>query len=430
MGAHPPDAHRGRLARHAGRDGAARPRARPASAAAAPRGAAADPARPARDARRRLPRRALHLPGRVRLRRAPVPARAPPDLQMLAAGIGLVTARDLPRARRRPLRRWPASCHPRPARLHRGRRVRPDLPHFPLYMVEAVLVEPVFLRAAWLRPVAAGRARRRGRSARSAWPPSGAGPMCGCPIPWPSALLPEAAVAGLLAAVAGGAVGGFVGGALVHPRPFAPLRAERLAALVAGVVLMGLVGWSLPLASHGPRSRERHPARRAGPRGGRDVEATVRIRPPRRRGPRLPERHRLAGGRQRARPARARRPRRVPDHEARSPCTAAGRRCFAFSGATRSCPRRSTCRATGPFPRPRCPPRPAFTRRFPGRPRILQRERKEGVPARCRQAPTSPSSPSRSRCSRCSAWALIRLESETAGRRPAPTRGGGARHRA
>ena len=38
------------------------------------------------------------------------------------------------------------------------------------------------------------------------------------PIPWNGSLLPEAAIAGLITAVAGGDVGGFIGGALAQRR--------------------------------------------------------------------------------------------------------------------------------------------------------------------------------------------------------------------
>jgi hypothetical protein len=100
------------------------------------------------------------------------------------------------------------------------------------------------------------------------------------PIPWPSALLPEAAVAGLLAAVAGGAVGGFIGAALVQPRPFPPLRGERLAALAAALVLMALVGWALPLSTDGPRTASVTLNDVPGDGDGRSVAATIRLSPP------------------------------------------------------------------------------------------------------------------------------------------------------
>ena len=81
------------------------------------------------------------------------------------------------------------------------------LPHFPLYLVEALLVELVFLRSAGRSPVATGALAgvligTIGLAAEWGWS------HVWMPIPWPAALLPEAAVAGLASAVAGGAVGG------------------------------------------------------------------------------------------------------------------------------------------------------------------------------------------------------------------------------
>jgi uncharacterized membrane protein YeaQ/YmgE (transglycosylase-associated protein family) len=101
------------------------------------------------------------------------------------------------------------------------------------------------------------------------------------PIPWTSALLPEAAVAGLVTAVAAGAVGGFIGGALTGvDRLPARLRAvDKRAALLGAVVLVGVVAWNIPLSQTGPRSatvalRDLEP----GPE--RTVAATIRIDPP------------------------------------------------------------------------------------------------------------------------------------------------------
>jgi hypothetical protein len=152
------------------------------------------------------------------------------------------------------------------------------LPHFPLYLAEAVLVELVFLRAARLRPVTAGALAgiaigTIGLAAEWGWS------HVWMPIPWPSSLLPEAAAAGLLAAVAGGAVGGFVGAALVRPRPFPALRAERLAALAATLVLAAVVAWGLPVSTDGPRQASVVLHDVPGGDGGRSVDATIRVSP-------------------------------------------------------------------------------------------------------------------------------------------------------
>ena len=53
-------------------------------------------------------------------------------------------------------------------------------PHFPLYVVEALLVEAIALRVA---ARCRSRSRRALRSERSAWPPNGAGRTSGCRCP-------------------------------------------------------------------------------------------------------------------------------------------------------------------------------------------------------------------------------------------------------
>src|SRR5918999_381975 len=92
------------------------------------------------------------------------------------------------------------------------------LPHFPLYLAEALLVEAVFARARDRSPVVTGAIAgvfigTIGLAAEWGWS------HIWMPIPWQGTLLPEALIAGFLTAVAAGAVGGFVGGALVRPTP-------------------------------------------------------------------------------------------------------------------------------------------------------------------------------------------------------------------
>src|SRR4051812_29692673 len=84
-------------------------------------------------------------------------------------------------------------------------------PHFPLYIVEALLVEAVFARAGGRSPVVNGAVAGAligtiGLAAEWAWT------HVWMPIPWNDSLLPEAAIAGFLTAVAAGIVGGFLGG--------------------------------------------------------------------------------------------------------------------------------------------------------------------------------------------------------------------------
>ena len=88
--------------------------------------------------------------------------------------------------------------------------------HFPLYLVEALIVEA---RRARARRRAHGRGRfalRRGGAdrARSACSPSTPGRTCGCRSPWPSHMLPEAIAWSLPVALAGAVLGAFLAGAI------------------------------------------------------------------------------------------------------------------------------------------------------------------------------------------------------------------------
>jgi hypothetical protein len=153
-------------------------------------------------------------------------------------------------------------------------------PHFPLYIVEALIVEAVFARARNRSPVAIGALAgvligTVGLAAEWGWS------HVWMPYPWPESLLPEAAIAGLVTAVAAGAVGGFVGGALIRPTPErgAPMgRTAHRAALAAFLVLVAVIGWGLPISSDGPR-RASVALEDVGAGAERSAHATVRLDP-------------------------------------------------------------------------------------------------------------------------------------------------------
>jgi hypothetical protein len=203
-----------------------------------------------------------------------------PILIMLAAGVGLVTARIY-------LGRGGALLAVLGFVLIRGLIAivvggvwGQTTPHFPLYLVEALVVEAVFLRARGRSPVATGAFAgvligTFGLAAEWGWT------NVLVPIPWTSALLPEAAVASLVTAVAAGGVGGFIGGALTGTdRSPARLTAiDKRAALLGAVVLVGVVAWNVPLSETGPHSAT--VALRDIESGSeRTVAATIRIDPP------------------------------------------------------------------------------------------------------------------------------------------------------
>jgi hypothetical protein len=159
------------------------------------------------------------------------------------------------------------------------------LPHFPLYVIEALLVEAVFARAGGRSPVVNGAIAGAligtvGLAAEWAWS------HVWMPIPWNDSLLPEAAVAGLITAIAGGAVGGFIGasitgrsGVLLTREDGRRLaRPDRIAALGAGLALMAVIGWALPMSEAGP-DRAQVTLRDIDSGSERTVAATIRIQP-------------------------------------------------------------------------------------------------------------------------------------------------------
>jgi hypothetical protein len=167
-----------------------------------------------------------------------------PLLIMLAAGIGLVAAR---------------------VRLGRGGAlaavaffiaIRGGLtllvgpiighttPYFPLYIVEAVLVELVGLRVGGRRPLALGAYSgvaigTIGLAAEWGW-----SHVWGH-IPWPASLFPEGAIVGFLGAIAGGVLGGLMGRCLIVAPERDPLPRWVLPA--AASLAVGLIAWSLPM---------------------------------------------------------------------------------------------------------------------------------------------------------------------------------------
>ena len=204
-----------------------------------------------------------------------------PVLIMLAAGIGLVTARIY-------LGRGGALMAVLGFLVIRGLVALmvgvvwgQTTPHFPLYLAEALLVEAAFAGAARRSPVATGAIAgvligTIGLAAEWGWT------HVWMPLPWTASLLPEAALAGLVTAGAAGTLGGFSGGSLMGP-PRAPgrprlSRAARQGALAALLVLVAVIAWGLPMASDGPASA-RVTLTDVPSADGRAVQATIRVSP-------------------------------------------------------------------------------------------------------------------------------------------------------
>jgi hypothetical protein len=156
------------------------------------------------------------------------------------------------------------------------------VPTFPLYLVEALVVEAIGF--AWLR----------GRPAAER--PITFGALCGLGIgtiglagewawnqtwvvnEWPSSLFPEGAVLGLIAALAGGVVGGFVGRSLT-PGVERTERAPRLAVPVAAALGVVVVAFAIP-ANAGDPVRADFQLAETQRMGERAVTGTVTLDPP------------------------------------------------------------------------------------------------------------------------------------------------------
>lgn len=124
------------------------------------------------------------------------------------------------------------------------------VPHFPLYVVEALCVEAVAWRVGSSRPITVGLV---------------SGPLIGTvglasewgwshvwmPISWPASLLPLAVVFGLLAACAGATLGGFIARSLRDDG--APYQAApRWLGPLAGAAIVFCLGFPLPMNAGSP----------------------------------------------------------------------------------------------------------------------------------------------------------------------------------
>jgi hypothetical protein len=117
------------------------------------------------------------------------------------------------------------------------------VPHFPLYLAEAALVELAALRVSPQRPLAFGAVcggliGTAGLSAEWGWS------QVWMPLPWPTSMLPAAAALGLAAALAGALLGALIGSALASDRIPRPRRAG-VALAAAAVTIVAIVGYGL-----------------------------------------------------------------------------------------------------------------------------------------------------------------------------------------
>ena len=235
------------------------------------------------DPRRRLPGRDVDLPGRVRLRRAAVRARPPPHPDHAGRRDRAGHGADPDRPGRRDRRAARLPRDPGPARLpdrarSSARSLRTSRRTSP--------------RRSWSKRSGSSTSRaatpQSGRSpsapspasasARSASPPSGAGRTSGSVNPWPASLFPEGAITGLIAAIAGRLIGGFIGRCLT-PAAERTERVPRAALAVAAVAAVGVVAFLIPVNT-GPHASATFNLNVQNTPDGREATGTFRLNPP------------------------------------------------------------------------------------------------------------------------------------------------------
>jgi hypothetical protein len=151
------------------------------------------------------------------------------------------------------------------------------MPHFPLYIVAALVVEAVALRIDGReRPLAFGLAAGAGigtigLAGEWAWS------HVFMPLPWPAELLPEAALLGFAMAIAASLVGAWIGYRLSH-RPQPSRGGLRTGAVVGAAAIAALVAFALyKPADDGVRASVALTELRAAPE--REVAARVTLKP-------------------------------------------------------------------------------------------------------------------------------------------------------
>jgi hypothetical protein len=122
-----------------------------------------------------------------------------------------------------------------------------DVMHFPLYIVEALIVEGVALvvkrdRQLTLGVVAGALIGTVGFAAEWAWS------HIWMPLPWSTDMLPDAALLALIAGTAGGLLGGFAGRAVSFDVARQP--SPRFAGVAAWIGVVAVIGIALPMTAH------------------------------------------------------------------------------------------------------------------------------------------------------------------------------------
>src|SRR4051812_4643156 len=149
--------------------------------------------------------------------------------------------------------------------------------HFPLYLVEAAVVELVALRVARDKPLTLGLLAgvgigTVGLAAEWAWS------YAWWTIPWPASMLAEGVICGFVAAVAGGVTGSFIGRSLSSPE-ISPRPVPRFALPVALGAIIALLAYATPITAGDP-VKASVTLTDAKPPPNREVNLQVKLDPP------------------------------------------------------------------------------------------------------------------------------------------------------
>jgi hypothetical protein len=152
------------------------------------------------------------------------------------------------------------------------------VPHFPLYIVEGVLVEAIAFAVSTRKPIRFG-----------AWCGVAIGTVgfasewlwshIWMPIPWPSSLMPEGLIWAIVAGVSGGLLGALIGSALNSDRIAFPRRHALPAAAVAFVAIFAMVGYGLNVNNDAKGATAAFKLRDVDGGPGRYVQARVTLDP-------------------------------------------------------------------------------------------------------------------------------------------------------
>src|SRR3954451_17948895 len=151
-------------------------------------------------------------------------------------------------------------------------------PHFPLYIVEGLLVEGIALAISTSKPIRFGAwcgvaIGTIGFAAEFIWS------HIWMPLPWPSSLMPEGLIWAVVAGVAGGLMGALIGSALGSDRRPFPRKGVKPALAVAAVAVFAMVGYGLHVNNDGQGATAHFKLRDVDGGPGRYVQAHVTLDP-------------------------------------------------------------------------------------------------------------------------------------------------------